>query len=95
MYKEYAIVDLSKYLTGQIGCRWRTEKEVIKNKGERICAVLKCTSETTNVYEMNFGYFEDGSKKNTLVKVSVCKECAIKLNYSKQLKEIIQKVKIE
>jgi protein FRA10AC1 len=24
LYKEYALVDLSRYETGQIGCRWRT-----------------------------------------------------------------------
>lgn len=72
MFKEYAIVDLSRYETGQIGCRWRTDKEVIKNKGERLCAALKCSKESTNVYEMNFGYVEDGVKKNALVKVSVC-----------------------
>ncbi len=26
LYKEYVIVDLSKYEKAQIGCRWRTEK---------------------------------------------------------------------
>lgn len=37
---------------------------------------------------MNFGYIEDGSKKNALVKISVCKNCAIKLNYKKSLKKV-------
>lgn len=38
---------------------------------------------------MNFGYTEDGNKKNALVKVSVCEECGDKLNYKKKLKKII------
>lgn len=37
---------------------------------------------------MNFGYLESGEKKNALVKVSVCKDCAFKLNYKKVLKEV-------
>ena len=37
---------------------------------------------------MNFGYMEQGLKKNALVKVSVCKECAFRLNYKKALKKI-------
>ena len=38
LFKEYAIIDLSKYKTGEIGVRWRTRKEVISGKGANICA---------------------------------------------------------
>ncbi len=37
---------------------------------------------------MNFGYKEDGEKKNALVKVSVCITCALKLNYKNALKKL-------
>lgn len=37
---------------------------------------------------MNFGYTEKNQKKNALVKVSVCKDCAFKLNYKKALKKL-------
>ena len=37
---------------------------------------------------MNFGYKEEGTKKNALVKVSVCEDCAFKLNYKKALKRV-------
>jgi protein FRA10AC1 len=30
-------------------------------------------------YEVNFGYVEEGVKKNALVKVLVCPSCALKL----------------
>jgi len=34
-------------------------------------------------YEVNFAYEEHGEKKNALVKVRVCLECAELLNYKK------------
>ena len=37
---------------------------------------------------MNFGYMEEGGKKNALVKVSVCCECGRKLNHKKALTKI-------
>ena len=37
---------------------------------------------------MNFGYVEEGVKKNALVKVSVCKDCSLKLNFKKALKKV-------
>ncbi|XP_074320993.1 uncharacterized protein LOC141657607 isoform X2 [Silene latifolia] len=32
LFKEYCIADMSKYKTGKIGLRWRTEKEVMSGK---------------------------------------------------------------
>lgn len=88
LYKEFALVNLAKFETGQIGCRWRSEKEVIAGKGETICGEVACGNRSDNVFEMNFGYVENGSKKNALVMVSVCKDCAFKLNYKKMLKKV-------
>ncbi|EFA84872.1 hypothetical protein PPL_01865 [Heterostelium album PN500] len=34
LFKEYAIIDLSRYETGQVGMRWRTESEVFSGKGQ-------------------------------------------------------------
>ena len=32
-------------------------------------------------YEVNFTYFEENTKKHALVKVRLCVECSVKLNY--------------
>ena len=81
-------MDLSRFEKGQIGCRWRTEKEVIEGKGEEKCSEVRCKKPAVSVFEMNFGYSEDGEKKSALVKVSTCKDCAFKLNYKKALKKV-------
>jgi len=89
LYKEYAVVDLSRYETAQIGMRWRIEKEVLSGKGESICASTKCSNKIgLGTYEVNFKYKEDGEVKNTLVKVRVCQECAEKLNHGKKYKKL-------
>ncbi|KAH9611985.1 hypothetical protein KSS87_007147 [Heliosperma pusillum] len=42
LFKEYCIADMSKYKTGKIGLRWRTEKEVMSGKGQFICGNKHC-----------------------------------------------------
>ncbi|KAF2070443.1 hypothetical protein CYY_008238 [Polysphondylium violaceum] len=42
LYKEYAIIDLSRYKTGEIGLRWRVKSEVISGRGQFTCANRKC-----------------------------------------------------
>jgi hypothetical protein len=37
---------------------------------------------------MTFSYSEEGLSKKALVKVSVCRKCAFKLNYRKALKQL-------
>lgn len=32
LFKEYALADLSRCKTGQVGLRWRVEREVIEGK---------------------------------------------------------------
>lgn len=81
LYKEYCLANFSKYKT-KIGLRWRTTEEVIAGKGQFICGNLKCSKTELNSFEVDFGYFEDGIKKNALVKLRVCKKCAKKLHYS-------------
>ena len=82
------LVNLQRFEKGQVGCRWRTEQEVFEGKGERTCGAVGCQRGTKNVYEMNFSYLEAEVKKNALVRVSVCAECAFKLNFRKTLKRV-------
>ena len=35
-------------------------------------------------FEVNFGYIEKGTKKNALVKVRLCPDCAYKLAYTRK-----------
>ncbi|CAO3661445.1 hypothetical protein G6F70_001149 [Rhizopus microsporus] len=82
LFKEYAICELKYYKEGKIALRWRVEREVVSGKGQFICASTSCESTTSlKSWEVNFGYIEDGEKKNELVKVRLCPECSDKLNY--------------
>ena len=84
LYKEYAIIDLSRYKEGKYGLRWRTENEVIHSKGQLVCASKHCSSvERLGVFELPFKYIEDGIVKRELIKVCLCEECSLKLNYHK------------
>lgn len=77
LFKEYAICDLSKTtIDGVVAMRWRTEAEVISGKGQFECGNITCenASSLTDV-EANFVYFEQGIKKNALVKLSLCCKC--------------------
>ncbi|XP_068636604.1 uncharacterized protein [Aristolochia californica] len=87
LFKEYCIADMSRYKSGKIGLRWRTEKEVISGKGQFVCGNKHCDGrEGLASYEVNFCYFEAGENKQALVKLVACKRCAEKLVY-KKLKE--------
>ncbi|KAI4302520.1 hypothetical protein MLD38_038254 [Melastoma candidum] len=92
LFKEYCIADMTKYKTGKIGLRWRTEIEVISGKGQLICGNKHC-DDTSGLasYEVNFSYFESGENKQALVKLVTCKRCAEKLNYKKlKDKEVLE-----
>lgn len=55
----------------QVALRWRTEKEVVVGKGQFQCGSKKCQiKEGLRSWEVNFGYEEQGEKKNALVKLS-------------------------
>ncbi|KAK9683003.1 hypothetical protein RND81_10G111800 [Saponaria officinalis] len=82
LFKEYCIADMSKYRTGKIGLRWRTEKEVISGKGQFVCGNKHCDEkEGLASFEVNFSYSEAGEHKQALVKLVVCEGCAEKLHY--------------
>ncbi|KAG9449407.1 hypothetical protein H6P81_009372 [Aristolochia fimbriata] len=87
LFKEYCIADMSRYKSGKIGLRWRTEKEVISGKGQFVCGNKHCDERGGLAsYEVNFCYFEAGENKQALVKLVACERCAEKLMY-KKLKE--------
>ena len=61
---------------------------MLESKGEKVCGNVVCGKKSASVYEMNFGYVEEGQKRNALVKVSVCGGCSEKLNYKKKLRKV-------
>ncbi|KAK9813683.1 hypothetical protein WJX73_003513 [Symbiochloris irregularis] len=84
LFKEYAIVDLSRYKLGQLGLRWRTEAEVREGKGQFLCGAKGCSEQRTLAsFEVPFSYMEAGQRKQALVKVRLCPKHAIQLNYRK------------
>jgi len=94
LFKEYCIIDLSRYKENKFGMRWRIEKEVVIGKGQFVCANKKCDEvNKLRTWEVNFGYMEHGEKKNALVKCRLCSECSYKLNYTHKKKEVTKKSK--
>ena len=95
LFKEYCIADMSRYKTGQIGLRWRTQKEVFSGDGQFRCGNQACKdANDLKSYEMNFVYKEHGEMKEALVKLRLCPQCGVKLNY-KKLKERERELKRE
>ncbi|KAJ1557890.1 hypothetical protein HK096_004768 [Nowakowskiella sp. JEL0078] len=99
LFKEFAVGDLRRYKDGRIALRWRTEREVVDGKGQFTCGNLYCTTPPSSAklksWEMNFAYVEQSLRKNALVKLRLCNDCALKLNYRKQkdLKKEKEKLK--
>ena len=84
LFKEYALGDLTRYKTGEVGLRWRTEAEVLSGKGHFTCGSKHCQStEGLTSFEVNFGYEEQGVHKQALVKLRLCVDCGLKLHYKK------------
>ncbi|KAI1315235.1 hypothetical protein EDD11_001067 [Mortierella claussenii] len=89
LFKEYALVELKYYKEGRIAMRWRNEKELFRGKGRYTCGSLACDNpDRLQSWEVNFGYVEQGEKKNALVKIRLCEECSYKLNYKKKQKRV-------
>jgi len=94
LFKEYCIIDLTRYKENQFGMRWRVETEVLTGVGQFACASKKCEErKKLRTWEVNFGYIELGEKKNALVKCRLCFECSYKLNYHHKRKELTKKKK--
>lgn len=82
LYKEYAIIDLSKYREKAYGLRWRTEEEVLGTKGQLVCGSNDCDStRDLRSYELPFRYTENDQTKRALVKVRLCSNCFPKLKH--------------
>mmetsp|Transcript_10986 Transcript_10986/g.27784 ORF Transcript_10986/g.27784 Transcript_10986/m.27784 type:complete len:246 (-) Transcript_10986:1235-1972(-) len=99
LFREFAVADLSRWSEGRVGLRWRRDKEVLAGKGERSCSEKACAYGQSQeearegegdgglqTFEVNFGYVEEGAKKNTLVKVRLCPMCAPKLTQARAMK---------
>lgn len=88
LYKDRAIVNLTKYSEGKIGLRWRTKQEVVSGKGMSICAATHCTtSYQLQILELPFAYKERGVDKQELVTVVLCTSCYKKLKHSRNVVE--------
>ncbi|GAA52502.1 hypothetical protein CLF_108184, partial [Clonorchis sinensis] len=84
LFKEYCLVDLSRFKENKFGMRWRLEKEVISGKGQFTCGNVRCTAGADarlRSWEVNFAYKERGEHRNALVKLRLCRDCSDKLNY--------------
>ncbi|KAI6239007.1 hypothetical protein M3Y99_00632400 [Aphelenchoides fujianensis] len=96
LFKEYCIADLTHFERNKIGLRWRTEAEVTKGKGQFVCGSKHCdVRKKLTTWEVNFSYVEHGEHKNALVKLRLCKECSLKLNFHSQKRRIKKEVKRE
>ena len=82
LYREYALADLSRHQSHQIGLRWRTAGECQAGKGETSCGALDCAAtEPLTRIEVPFTYREAGTKLTTLVKITVCPSCEDKVTF--------------
>lgn len=89
LFKEYCICDLAYYKENKVAMRWQTENELINGKGQFICGEKRCQkTDDMKTWEVNFGYVEHGEKKNALVKLRLCPDCSLRLNYKHKRKEI-------
>ena len=89
LFKEYCIADLSCYKKNKVALRWRTEQEVVCGKGQFQCGSCGCSQkEKLRSWEVNFGYFEGGVKRNALVKLRLCAEHSRQLNYTSRKREV-------
>ncbi|KER28127.1 hypothetical protein T265_13643, partial [Opisthorchis viverrini] len=91
LFKEYCLVDLSRFKENKFGMRWRLEKEVISGKGQFTCGNVRCTAGADarlRSWEVNFAYKERGEHRNALVKLRLCRDCSDKLNYRYKRRDV-------
>jgi len=93
LYKEFGIIDLSRYKTGKFGIRWRHRQEVSVGKGEATCGATSCNgNQELKTFEVPFQYKEHDERKKTLIKIRLCPDCTRKMNY-KKVKETDREIK--
>lgn len=86
IFREYALTDLSHYLVGRVGFRWRTKAEVVSGKGIDKCAEVACTRVVgLHTFETPFTFEEDGHRQTSLVKVRLCGPCGAKLLHQRAM----------
>ena len=62
IFREWALADLSRWRTGQIGFRWRTRGEVVAGKGEACCGEVSCDGLVAlHTYEVPFRQASGGA----------------------------------
>ncbi|KAF6779431.1 hypothetical protein AHF37_01171 [Paragonimus kellicotti] len=91
LFKEYCLVDLSRFKENKFGMRWRLEKEVISGKGQFTCGSVQCSAGSDSrlrSWEVNFAYKERGEQRNALVKLRLCPDCSEKLNYRHKRRDV-------
>lgn len=79
LFKEYCLTDfrLTSPNTSKLALRWRSEKEVISSKGQFICGNVPCDAKLElSSWQVNFEFFEEGLRKNVLVKIRLCLNCS-------------------
>ena len=96
LHREYALADMTRYKEGAVGLRWRTEQEVFDGKGQFTCGNKACAAtDGLESFELNFVYTEHGERKQALVKLRACPQCADKLNYKRRKQEKREKRRAE
>lgn len=89
LFKEYCIADLTRYRENKIALRWRTETEVVAGIGQFQCGSRKCLRrDGLRSWEVNFAYREQGVHKNALIKLRLCPEHSMHLNYTSKKREV-------
>ena len=79
-----------------IGLRWCTEKDILSGKGKTTCGNKHCSADSStgevalHSYEVNMTYQEEDRPVQALLKVNLCPECAMRLNY-KKIKDKLKK----
>jgi len=94
LYKEFGLVDMSRYKKGQFGIRFRVEDEVFRGKGETTCGNKKCDVQDGLVsFQTPFSYMENEKLKSALIKLRLCPDCGYKLHYHQDKKRKRKKKK--
>ncbi|EGX48125.1 hypothetical protein AOL_s00081g121 [Orbilia oligospora ATCC 24927] len=72
LFREFALIDLSRWREGQVALRWRTKQEVLQGLGQFTCASLTCprhaaapTEESIDEFRLDDTSTRDNNKSET------------------------------